>query len=190
MGNGRPPKETRSFPCISATGSSSGKSYTAADGKLYASGSRTGASSRISLGRCENRGLCVVAFSFSSSSDEFYTFSFHGFGRMEGLLQIVSAGRAPTAGAGFYFLATRTKSKAYVQGFSAPAMSKDMPLVDESAWDAIVNAKYRLQEAQSDRAKALAESFAAAGADELRREVAAELARLRQAEGTAAFSSK
>ena len=155
--------------------------YTASDGTLYGSGYRTGNSARTTLGRCQSRGLCVVAFSFSSTSDEYYTFSFHGFGRMEGLLQILPRGGTPSPTAGFYFLATRTKSKAYVQGFNAPAMSKAFADSNDATWEAIANAKAGMQDAQSDRAKALAESFKAAGAVALQQEVAAELARVRGA---------
>lgn len=160
------------------------QTYTASDGYVYGTGYRTGNSARTTLGRCQNRGLCVVAFSFSSTSDEYYTFSFHGFSRMEGLLQVIPRGATPSPTAGFYFLANRTKSKAYVQGFNAPAMSKTLPGGDESAWQAIAALKSLAQGSPTARAKALAESLEAAGAGALQQEVAAELARLRGKAGS------
>lgn len=150
--------------------------YTGSTGLLYAAGYRTGNSARDALGRCESRNLCVIAFSYSSTSDEYYTLQFHGFGRMEGILRIVPRGASPPTTGGMYFLAHRTKSKAYVQGFSAPAMSKS---AGEADLEPIAAAKQRLQATPSERAKALDESFAKAGAAALQHEVAAELARRR-----------
>ncbi len=155
--------------------------YTSTAGDLYGSGYRTGNSARVALGRCQSRNLCVIAFSFTSTSDEYYTYAFHGFGRMEGLLQVLPRGATPSATGGFYFLAHRTKSKAYVQGRSAPAMSKAAVVEDDAVLEAVAAAKRRLQAEPTERTKALAESLVAAGAEALQREVAAELARMRGA---------
>ena len=141
-------------------------------GNLFARGYRTGNTARLALGRCESRDLCVMALSFSTTSDEYYTFTMDGFNRMEGLLQIVPAGRTPTAGAGFYFVAHRTKTGAFVRNGVGPAVSK--AVASDDVLDAISDAKAR--HAQAAGKAAIADRYVGEAAERLVREVAAQLA--------------
>ena len=93
-------------------------------------GNRTGDTARSAYGQCSSRDICVIGLSYSSSADEYYLFGMAGFNRAEGLVQIVSAGASPTAGAGFYFVMQRTQTGAKVRSGTGPGMSKSLAVDD------------------------------------------------------------
>lgn len=146
------------------------------NGDNYARGSRTGNTARFTLGRCVSRAVCVVALSFSTTSDVYYTFTMDGFDRWEGLSQIVPAGGTPVVGNGFYFIANRTKSRAFVQTGVGPATTKSSG--DETGLGLLEQARHA---AASGPKQAMAERFAGPEVEALLADVARGLAAMKEA---------
>jgi hypothetical protein len=144
---------------------------------VWAGGNRTGNTARFAQGRCTTRDVCIIGLSFSASTDEYYLFNMAGFNRAEGLVQVVPAGAAPSAGAGFYFVMQRTKTGARVRTGAGPGMTKS--LEDE----ATVEADAQRKRAYAERApKALAEgALASPEAAALLQSMAARMAQMRAA---------
>jgi hypothetical protein len=94
-------------------------------GFLYAAGQRTGDSSlRVALGRYDSgSGSWIILLDSSTSYYRAYRFRFAGLNRIEGQTWTYLKSELPS-GSGLFFLGHRTKSKARVNGISAPGATK------------------------------------------------------------------
>ena len=147
-------------------------------GGLYATGTRTGAPARTAVAQCTTRATCTIGLSYSTSNDEFYTFSMAGFNRAEGLVQIVPAGGSPSAGAGFAFVMQRIRTGAKVRTGVGPGMTKELLVDSRAEAEGALKAEYARK---ARPAQEMVDAYSTPEAARLLESVAAELARMKAA---------